>query len=145
MNYTSTPVETLARVLGHAEHCGLSVIKEQRKNWHESRVQGKDVFEEITRNPHPSEFHVLAMFPQTWGSTSLGFEGIGGSAICTAYTTVIESSYNGEVLVYFGERFAYRVSNPNEQFFTDLANRDLGTISKADSYERRRTLNGQTT
>lgn len=121
---------------------GLSVVREQRKNWHESRLQGTDVYEEITRNPYPSEYHVLAMFPQTWGSTSLGFEGIGGAAICDAYTIVIESSYNGEVLVYFGERFAYRVSSPNELFFKDLAERNLGTISKADSYERKRTLNG---
>lgn len=29
------------------------------------------------------------MFPQAWGSTSLGFGGIGGQAMTSAYTTVI--------------------------------------------------------
>lgn len=34
-------------------------------------------------------------FIQTWGSTSLGFEGIGGQAFTDAYTTVIYVAHDG--------------------------------------------------
>jgi len=53
-------------------------------------------------------------FPQTWGSTSLGFGGPGGQMMTTATTTVVirEAGYAGpaaRVLVYFGSGFAYEV------------------------------------
>jgi hypothetical protein len=38
---------------------------------------------------------VAAMFVQTWGSTALGFGGIGGQAITSAYVCVIESNLIG--------------------------------------------------
>lgn len=46
-----------------------------------------------------------SVYPQTWGSTTLGFGGIGGSVMTTAPTTAIE--VNGKIYVFFGERFAY--------------------------------------
>lgn len=45
------------------------------------------------------------IYPQTWSSTTLGFGGIGGSALTTAPTIAIESM--GQIFVFFGERFAY--------------------------------------
>lgn len=48
-------------------------------------------------------------FPQTWGSTALGFGGIGGAAMTTAQTYVVLA--NGSVFVYFGSRFAYEIKN----------------------------------
>ena len=48
-------------------------------------------------------------FPQTWGSTALGFGGIGGSAMTTAQTYVV--TVQGRVLVYFGSRFAYEIKD----------------------------------
>lgn len=47
-------------------------------------------------------------FPQTWGSTALGFGGIGGQAITTAQTYVVLA--NGAIYVYFGSRFAYVIT-----------------------------------
>lgn len=46
-------------------------------------------------------------FPQTWGSTALGFGGIGGQAMTTAQTYVVITY--GTVYVYFGSRFAYEM------------------------------------
>lgn len=48
-------------------------------------------------------------FPQTWGSTALGFGGIGGCAMTTAQTYVV--TVQGRVLVYFGPRFAYEIKD----------------------------------
>jgi hypothetical protein len=62
----------------------------------------------------------LRTFEQTWGSTSLGFGGIGGSAMTTARTYVLipNGSVEGEhCLVYFAGRFAYAV--PYSQMFVD--------------------------
>lgn len=49
------------------------------------------------------------MFPQTWGSTALGFGGVGGQAITGAYTVIVECHRTGNRAVYFGGRFAYLV------------------------------------
>ena len=46
-------------------------------------------------------------FPQVWGSTALGFGGIGGQALTTAQTYVILAQ--GSIYVYFGSRFAYEI------------------------------------
>lgn len=42
---------------------------------------------------------------ESWGSTALGFGGIGGQAITKAQTTVVLNIYNDVVLVYLGNRF----------------------------------------
>ena len=42
----------------------------------------------IQNNIHYPEFEVISVFSQTWGSTALGFGGIGGQAITSAYTTI---------------------------------------------------------
>lgn len=69
-------------------------------------------------------------FPQTWGSTALGYDGIGGAAMTTALTVVVE--FGGCFAVYFGEGvLAYLVdrrTSSEEQFkaFTsDMAARNL--------------------
>lgn len=55
----------------------------QERFWNE--VKDK---EEYTKVKYLQEFEFY-MFPQAWGSTSLGFGGIGGQAMTSAYTTVI--------------------------------------------------------
>lgn len=140
MNLIDTPIETLSECIYDAQHVNLSVIHYESKQWHESKVRGEDVFEHKTRNPRKDEFAVVAMFPQTWGSTALGFGGIGGSAMTTAYTVVIQAQhgYSREVLVYFGGRFAYRIGEPNEIFWEDLANKFVASIRDCEKYESKR-------
>lgn len=46
------------------------------------------------------------VYPQTWSSTALGFDGVvGGDMLTTAPTTAIETS--GRIFVFFGEKLAY--------------------------------------
>ena len=72
------------------------------------------------------------VFPQTWGSTALGFDGaIGGQAMTKAYTTVFHLTKFDEYYVYFNERIAYVVDNPSEEFLEDLKNCNLKSVSKA--------------
>lgn len=82
----------------------------------------------------------VCMFPQTWGSTSLGYGGIGGSAMTTAYTIVV--SRGREHCVYFGcGRLAYKVrysgktSNEYAEFVDDLHKQCLTAVWDAkDGY-----------
>ncbi len=71
------------------------------------------------------EIFVYAMFPQLWGSTALGFQGIGGQAMTTAYTTVIYCSAIGKYYVYFGGRFAYEVDYRSSKFLEDVKTQNI--------------------
>lgn len=70
---------------------------------------------------HRKDILDIRIFSQTWGSTALGFGGIGGDALTTASTTVIRLG-NGQWPVFFGSRLAYVVENPTKEFFEDLHN-----------------------
>lgn len=63
-----------------------------------------------------SEDCEVTMFPQTWGSTALGYGGIGGQAVTVAYTVIVRCKYTSFAAVYFGQggRLAYLVS-PEKQ------------------------------
>lgn len=82
----------------------------------ETRSWSKDK-SEIKRRPQISEIEVYS-FPQTWGSTALGFGGIGGSAMTTALTVIV--MHGVEACVYFGGEFAYRIDDINHVFRSDM-------------------------
>lgn len=84
-------------------------------------VAPADCFVEKTRKHTFYDLTVYSMFPQTWSSTALGFGGIGGQAITSAYVCVIESNLVGQYAVYFGGRLAYVIKRPNEKFVEDIA------------------------
>ena len=87
-----------------------------------------------------SNYHKFKMyvFPQTWSSTALGFDGCGGQAITEAYTTVVRmilykvesgkgtnrmvhiESEENIYAVFFDGRIAYMCLNPNSEFFRDF-------------------------
>lgn len=73
------------------------------------------------------------MFPQTWSSTALGFGGIGGQAITSAYTVVASCSVAGGAAVYFGGRFAYLVEHArqNQAFREDVTNQRMADCAGA--------------
>lgn len=101
-----------------------------------------------------STYHKFKMyvFPQTWSSTALGFDGCGGQAITEAYTTVVEmTSYKVEsgkdirgivykeledkvYAVFFDGRIAYMCLNPNHKFFKDLSNMNIKPQKGAKCY-----------
>lgn len=94
----------------------------------------KDEMDEKEKKYYP-EFE-MTMFMQTWGSTALGFGGIGGQAITSAYTTIVSEVYSGWVGVFFGESLAYKINNPNQKFYEDIRDNNMQPTYKASVYRR---------
>ena len=112
-----------------------------------------------------STYHKFKMFvfPQTWNSTALGFDGCGGQAITEAYTTVVEmTSYKvksgkdikGKIhviskelddkvyAVFFDGRIEYMCLNPNSEFFREV-DRMCMKPQKGAEYYVDENLNGE--
>jgi hypothetical protein len=151
MSNASSPIETLAGCLAHAAYEAFPEYKYQDRNWalHDrwratlSREEMKtavappECYVEKTRKHTFYDLTVYAMFPQSWGSTALGFGGIGGQAITSAYVCVIESNLVGGYAVYFNARLAYVINRPNEKFMTDIAgHRMVDANLGKNTYER---------
>lgn len=76
------------------------------------------------------------LWPQTWGSTSCGFGGLGGSAMTTG-TTLVAMTHSGAVVFHCG-RFAYIVHRPSQHFYDAMkrwrlpgqADNNLGELSE---------------
>jgi hypothetical protein len=128
------PIETLAGCMAHAAYEAFPEYKYQDRDWakHDkwratltreemkTAVAPADCFVEKTRKHTFYDLTVYSMFPQTWSSTALGFGGIGGQAITSAYVCIIESNLVGGYAVYFGGRLAYVINRPNEKFMEDV-------------------------
>lgn len=117
----SSPLEHLSASLHHAALVALPELGYPNRDWEAMRAlpaaeqkairAGERPYPELVvrRRPEPQECTVLAMFPQTWGSTALGFGGVGGAAMTDAYTIVIEGP-GRDCAVYWSGRHAYTVS-----------------------------------
>lgn len=88
-------------------------------------------YETFKRRPNIHEVEVYS-FPQGWGSTALGFGGVGGQTITTAQTTVIISGHSAAV--YFGYGLAYVIERVNTKFMADISNHNMAERSKAGKY-----------
>lgn len=137
--YLGNPVATLAAALYSAVYKDMPDEKRMRHKpgyYDMVREKGaeaaKALTEEYTTRPDESELEVISMFAQTWGSTALGFGGIGGAAMTPAYTTIIANGA-GAHCVYFGGGFAYRIDDPNAQFFKDMQDHDMHEVRGARS------------
>jgi hypothetical protein len=85
-----------------------------------------------TRRPDERDIEVI-MFPQTWGSTALGYGGMGGAAMTPAYTVVVET--NNHTCVYFGPggQLAYMIEHRTQsQAGCDALEKDLRSRMLAD-------------
>lgn len=160
MSQLPSPLDVLHRALASATHCDLPAVKMYRRD-HLARsnlseaertecerrekdlgAQGFTAWpgEWVDRALDVSEISIHAMFPQSWGSTALGFGGMGGSAMTDAYTTVL-SGPDGDLAVYFNGRFAYLLPRPAKDkpqrpaqraaFLSDLAARNLADVMHA--------------
>lgn len=87
--------------------------------------------EPAKRRPTEGEISVT-QFPQTWGSTSLGFGGLGGSAFTTSDTTVVECGK--WAAVYFGGRFAYLANVESSDFKEDIVFKQLKPVCESAVY-----------
>lgn len=78
------------------------------------------------------------MFKQTWPNTACGIDcdkngerGFAGQAFTDAYTTVIHEHKTNCYLVFFGENVAYSVHDPTDEFYKDLKEHKLKSLSQA--------------
>lgn len=114
----SNPISALHEALSAAVLRDLPECVYNERDWVEwqkmSKEERDDAFKNNTvpttthtRRPYTDEVNVT-LFNQTWGSTSLGYDGIGGSAMTDAYTVVVE--FLGVYCIYFGcGRLAYKI------------------------------------
>ena len=73
-------------------------------------------------------------FEQSWGSTALGFGGIGGQAITSAYTYVLTPlECNQDCFVYFAGKFAYKVPY-SSTFMKDVYDKNVESVAKSIKY-----------
>jgi hypothetical protein len=88
----------------------------------------------VRQSKEPTQFDIagVEVFQQTWGSTALGFDGIGGAAMSTCNVTVITGSM-GDKAVYMGPRFAYHIVRPNKKFFEDVASHCIADVRSANN------------
>ena len=127
-------VNDLHMVMAHAVYEGFPEYEYESRDFNNPDRDAR-----VVKKTRHTEYNltVKAMFPQVWSSTAMGFGGIGGQAITTAYTTVVESDIDASCCVYFGGQFAYRIERPNEQFFEDLMKQQMTQVSGAKKrYER---------
>lgn len=80
----------------------------------------------------------LEVFPQMWGSTCTGFDvtengepTVGGCAMTEEYTIVIHERTTDCYCVFFGEQPCYKVTNANRDFYDDLKNHRMASLSEA--------------
>lgn len=82
----------------------------------------------------------LYTFNQTWGSTALGFGGVGGQAITQARTYVfVPVTCDQKCFVYFGGRFAYQVDYC-ESFKEDIRNQRMEPVSRVGKYKKHESI-----
>jgi hypothetical protein len=123
-------IEQIVQSFYAAMHRDLPNVEFPETSWE----NGKRVVTGVTktRRPYENELEIFASFAQAWGSTALGFGGIGGSAITTAMTTIIT---DGKIFcVYFGGALAYKLEKPKEAFYDDVKNRCMKPVSEVKAY-----------
>lgn len=79
-----------------------------------SYTEDSSIYKTYRRQIDESYIEDLTIFPETWGSTSLGFKGvIGGAAITTALTIIIV--IQNIAYVYWGSSYAYSLNLSNKE------------------------------
>lgn len=82
---------------------------------------------EVFKNEEFGEIRTLVINEEPWFI---------GKDIATAYTTVVIDNISGWCGVFFGERLAYVIDNPNKKFFEDLRNGNMESVSKKGKYKK---------
>lgn len=151
MNYCNQPLQILSNCISDAMYKTFEKTKYRNRNWEEWNKLSRDEQRErisdntcydgilgvdVERLPNLDEISVVYMFPQMWGSTALGFGGIGGQAITTAYTVILQHDQSSTYAVYFSGQFAYKVTRPNDKFFEDATKQCMCSVSESSKYSR---------
>ena len=146
-----TPFEALHEAMAAAAHRDMSEITYEDRDWEAWRALSKEDQSSAmknnaiptvtrTRRPMVDELEVI-MFPQTWGSTALGYGGLGGAAMTPAYTIIV-SYHSTTYCVYFGRgQLAYKLTwadmspEGRENFLSDMAARNMASVAKSGKYK----------
>ena len=144
-----SPFNALHEAVAAAAYSDLPEITYEDRDWDAYRALSKEEQGQAmktntvprvtkTRRVQMDEVEVV-MFPQTWGSTALGYGGMGGAAVTPAYTVVV--SYENHMCVYFGYgRLAYRLdynqmsAEGRERWREDLQAQNLEDIRGSGKY-----------
>ena len=91
---------------------------------------------EYKEKPYPTiDDFELYTFEQVWGSTSLGFGGVGGQAMTSARTYVfIPINCNQKCFVYFAGRYAY-AADYSEKFMEDVLAGNIESVAGSSKYK----------
>lgn len=112
------PILAVHNALARAIHEDLPLITYENRDWPAwqklSKIEQADAIRtrtepkvKLTRRPTDDDVDVF-VFPQTWGSTALGYGGMGGAAVTDAYTVVVRD--HNCYCVYFGQgELAYKI------------------------------------
>lgn len=85
------------------------------------------------QRPTVDDFEMY-VFEQIWGSTALGFSGVGGQAITSARTYVfVPIGCNQNCFVYFAGRFAY-TAKYSDVFMEDVSKCNMASVSRSGKY-----------
>jgi len=145
------PFDALHEAIAAATHRDFSEITYEDRDW--DAYRGMNAQEQVaamksktipmvtkTRRPFSDELEII-MFPQTWGSTALGYGGMGGAAITSAYTIIVCYKMT-TYCVYFGcGRLAYRVTwadmtpSGRDNFLSDMAARNMADVRGSAKYQ----------
>lgn len=106
-----------------------------------SKEKNKELYKSKSMHRHFDTELKAYVFPQMWGSTSLGFDVdenggamFGGQMMTEAYTTVFYEPITETYLVFFGDKICYQVQNANDKFLHDLKKGTLKPLSKAKQF-----------
>ena len=81
-------------------------------------------------------------FDELWGSTALGFGGVGGSAMTWARTYVFIPEGIEEAYVFFGDRFAYKggmmkiIGKTEDGFILEASKADVSAMEGLYEYQK---------
>jgi hypothetical protein len=136
---TDNPIAILSSALAAALYRDLPDIEYLNRDWDAIKTRTEPMVASKTkRRPIEDEVKVH-MFPQSWGSTALGYGGMGGAKTTTTHTVIIE--HRGWCCVYFGSsRLAYALNQYDlsargvENFQNDIRN---CTMASVNEYEAR--------
>lgn len=93
---------------------------------------------DYSENPRPTidDFEMYT-FEQTWGSTALGFGGIGGQAITSARTYVfVPMNCDQKCHVYFAGRYAYSAKY-SRTFMEDVSKMNMASVPMSSKYAQK--------
>lgn len=143
------PIVCLTSALASAQYKDMPKVKDSRRKFGSKPYKGdraniaeykkwqKSAYETYERDHFADELHVCTMFLQTWGSTALGFGGMGGQALTSAYTIIVYSNVTLTFCVYFGGRFAYSLDDKTidiVKFDEDVRYKNMAPVAEKGRY-----------